>query len=159
MSLLRKAGVGLAGSSLAALSVVVSGPAAASTGGYTASGGGYSVPGGAFVATGGDLYGAMAVSQSIGKVTYALNYTDWNGADAAAVAACDTGDCKVVVHFSNACGAVARSNDGRFAGGWGPTKVEAESAATSALGSTGPSLGSSQANGRIVMSECTENAR
>ncbi|NNH68293.1 DUF4189 domain-containing protein [Nocardia uniformis] len=151
MSLLRKAGIGFAGSSLAALSVVAAGPAAAVESGYTVHGG--------FVATGGDLYGAMAVSQSVGKVTYALNYTDWNGADAAAVEACAAGDCRIVVHFSNACGAVARSDDGRFAGGWGPTKVEAESAAVSALGSQGPNLGSSQAGGKVVMAECTENAR
>ncbi|MBL1076504.1 DUF4189 domain-containing protein [Nocardia sp. 2] len=145
MSLLHKAGVGFAVSSLAA--IVGAGPAAADDG---------------FVAAGGDLYGAIAVSRSTFHVAYAVDYTNSGGADSAAVDGCGGGDCYAIVNFANACGAVSQSSDGRFGAGWAGTRVEAEQAALDNIKNGGGKLdlGSSQGAGaRVVMTACTSNAR
>ncbi|WP_405493882.1 DUF4189 domain-containing protein [Nocardia sp. NBC_00511] len=152
MSLLRKAGIGLAVTSMAAMGTVAAAGSASAADGEPV-----------FVATSGDLFGALALSQSTRNVVYAVNYTSWDSADAAAVSQCGGGDCQVVVHFANACGAVAVGGpDSRFGWAWAKSKVEAESAAMDVLnkGTQFPSTGS--AGGRqakVIMSVCTDNAK
>ena len=110
-----------------------------------------------------DLYGALAVSQSSGTVASAINHNSVGAADKAAVEQCRKSDCRVVVHFANACGAVAQGADHRFGWAWGPTRVEAERDAVAMLGLSAPpfpDLGSAIPRpARIVRSECTDNAR
>ncbi|MFI6866195.1 DUF4189 domain-containing protein [Nocardia sp. NPDC050406] len=148
MSLLRKACLGLAVSSMAAVGVVAAGPASAADGGFTA--------------TAGDLYGALALSKSTGNVAYAVNYGSYGAADNAAIAECGGGDCAVVVHFANACGAVAQGADTRFGWAWAATKVEAEKAATDVLGNSAPSFpdvgSASPRQAKVILSACTDNA-
>ncbi|MFI1912773.1 DUF4189 domain-containing protein [Nocardia sp. NPDC020380] len=150
MSLLRKAGVGLAVTSMAAMGAVSAGSASAAD----------NEP--VFVATSGDLYGALALSRSSGNVAYAVNYGGYDGADDAAVSKCGGGDCQVVVHFANACGAVAQGADTRFGWAWAPSKVEAESAAVDALGKSAPSFpdsgSASPRQAKVILSACTDNA-
>ncbi|MCU1647530.1 MAG: hypothetical protein JWN03_7805 [Nocardia sp.] len=150
MSLLRKAGMGLAITSMAAMGAIAAGPANAA-----------GIDGG-FKAASGDLYGALALSRSTGNVAYAVNYGNWDGADGAAVNKCGGGDCQVVVHFANACGSVAQGADSRFGWAWAATKGDAETAAVNALGTSAPAFpdtgsGSPRA-AKVVLSACTDNA-
>ncbi|MBF6180832.1 DUF4189 domain-containing protein [Nocardia otitidiscaviarum] len=149
MSLLRKTCLGLAVSSMATLGVVAAGPASAVDGGFTA--------------TAGDLYGALALSKSTGNVAYAVNYGSYGAADTAAIAECGGGDCEVVVHFANACGAVSQGADTRFGWAWAATKVEAEQAAIDVLGNSAPSFpdagSASPRQAKVILSACTDNAR
>ncbi|WP_459958454.1 DUF4189 domain-containing protein [Nocardia sp. IFM 10818] len=151
MSLLRKAGMGLAVTSMAAMGAVAAGPAHAAAEGE---------PG--FTATAGDLYGALALSRSTGNVAYAVNYTSWGSADSAAISKCGGGDCEVVVHFANACGAVAQGADTRFGWAWAPNKSEAETKAIEVLGTSAPAFpdtgSASPRQGKVILSACTENA-
>ncbi|WP_067564670.1 DUF4189 domain-containing protein [Nocardia sp. NBC_01503] len=151
MSLLRKAGMGLAITSMAAMGVMAAGPANAAE----------DQPG--FTATSGDLYGALALSRSTGNVAYAVNYGSWGGADGAAVNKCGGGDCEVVVHFANACGAVAQGADTRFGWAWAATKVDAEKGAIDVLGNSAPKFpdvgSASPRSAKVILSACTDNAR
>ncbi|MGW4351031.1 DUF4189 domain-containing protein [Nocardia sp. NPDC004582] len=151
MSLLRKAGVGLAVTSMAAMGTVAAGSASAAENGEPV-----------FIATSGDLYGALALSKSTGNVAYAVNYGNWDAADSSAVSQCGGGDCAVVVHFANACGAVAQGADTRFGWAWAPSKVEAESAAINVLGKSAPGFpdtgSSSPRQAKVILSACTDNA-
>ncbi|NKY86856.1 DUF4189 domain-containing protein [Nocardia veterana] len=111
----------------------------------------------------GDLHGAIAFSDSTGVVAAAANYADAPSADAAAKAHCGRGDCRVILDFSNGCGAVAQGADGRIAVGWGPTQTEAEKQARDFLGLSAPpfpDLGSASPRpATIALSSCTANAR
>ncbi|MBF6331042.1 DUF4189 domain-containing protein [Nocardia transvalensis] len=141
MSLLRKAAWCLSVPAAAGLTVVSAGPASAAD----------------------DLYGALSVSPSTGTVAYAVNHNSWATADAGANVKCGVYDCEVVVHFANACGAVAQGADRRFGGAWAPTKVEAERAAVESLGLSAPpfpDLGSASPRAaQVVLSACTDNAQ
>ncbi|MGV9818138.1 DUF4189 domain-containing protein [Nocardia xishanensis] len=76
--------------------------------------------------------------------------------------AVDARDCQVVVHFRNACGAVAQGADGRFGWAWDTTKGGAERAAIRVLGLSAPpfpDLGSASPRpASTVLSACTSNA-
>ncbi|GAA2499075.1 DUF4189 domain-containing protein [Nocardia seriolae] len=150
MSLLRNASMGLAVTSMAAMGTVATGTASAAD----------AEP--VFTAASGDLYGALALSKSTGNVAYAVNYGSWDSADGAAVEQCGGGDCAVVVHFANACGAVAQGADTRFGWAWAPSKSEAESSAINVLGKSAPSFpdtgSSSPRQAKVILSACTENA-
>ncbi|MBB5915930.1 hypothetical protein BJY24_004842 [Nocardia transvalensis] len=138
MSLVSRAAAVLAGVALAGFGVA--GPASAA----------------------GPLHGAIALSDSTGTVASAVNYNDAGPADAAANAHCGVGDCRVVLHFTDGCGAVAQGADRKVAVGWGPTKVEAEKQARDVLGLTAPpfpDLGSASPRpAQIVLNACTSNA-
>ncbi|MGV9414899.1 DUF4189 domain-containing protein [Nocardia sp. NPDC003693] len=151
MSLLRKAGMGLAIMSMAAMGAMAAGPASAAG----------EEP--VFTATAGDLYGALALSRSTGNVAYAVNYGSYGAAENAAIAKCGQSDCESVVRFANACGAVSQGADTRFGWAWAPTKAEAEKSATDVLGNSAPQfpdLGSSSPRAaKVILSACTDNAR
>ncbi|MGV9614012.1 DUF4189 domain-containing protein [Nocardia xishanensis] len=110
----------------------------------------------------GDLYGAMAISRSTGAVSYAVNYESLVAADAGAIDECGARDCQVVVHFRNACGAVAQGADGRYGWAWDATKGGAERAAIRVLGLSAPPLpdlgSASPRPASTVLSACTSNA-
>ncbi|UGT43271.1 DUF4189 domain-containing protein [Nocardia yamanashiensis] len=150
MSLLRKAGMGLAVTSMAAIGTVAAGPAKAAE-----------ADGPVFTAASGDLNGSLALSRSTRNVAYAVNYTKSGDADADALRQCGGGDCEVVVRFTNACGAVTADSNGAFGYAWAPTKVEAEKAATDVLGNKSfPDVGSASGrNTKVIVSVCTDNAR
>ncbi|WP_146161131.1 DUF4189 domain-containing protein [Nocardia sp. MDA0666] len=128
-----------------------------------AAGAGFAVAGAAGSAQAdGDLHGAIAYSDSSGVVAAATNFADAPSADAAARAHCGRGDCRVILDFSNGCGAVAQGADGRIAVGWGPTQVEAEKQARDFLGPSAPpfpDLGSASPRpATIALTSCTANA-
>lgn len=78
-----------------------------------------------------ERHGAIAYSES--KRTYGYSYDYDRSADAkrAAVKYCrdsvkgGASDCRVVISFWNACGAIALAKDGSYGADWGPTKKEA----------------------------------
>ncbi|MFJ1455175.1 DUF4189 domain-containing protein [Nocardia wallacei] len=138
MSLVSKAAVVLAGAAVAGFGVA--GPASAA----------------------GTLHGAIALSDSTGTVASAVNYDDPGAADAAANSHCGVRDCRVVLHFTDGCGAVAQGVDRKVAVGWGPTQAEAEKQARDVLGPSAPpfpDLGSASPRpATIVLHACTANA-
>ena len=111
----------------------------------------------------GDQHGAIAYSDSTHVVAAAANYADAPSADNAAKAHCGHGDCRIILDFSNGCGAVAQGADGRIAVGWGPTQTEAEKQARDFLGPSAPpfpDLGSASPRpATIALSSCTANAQ
>lgn len=111
----------------------------------------------------GDLHGAIAYSDGTGVVASAANYADAPSADTAALGHCGHGDCRIILDFTNGCGAVAQGANGRIAVGWGPTQTEAEKQARDFLGPSAPpfpDLGSASPRAAtIALSSCTTNAQ
>jgi hypothetical protein len=62
-------------------------------------------------------WGAIAVSPGTGRVGYSKGLNSPIEAQQAAVGLCKARDCRAVVNFTNACGAVAQSLDTSWA--WG----------------------------------------
>jgi hypothetical protein len=139
MSLSRKAALGLVVATIAGLSVAGAGTANANS----------------------DEYGAFSLSQGTGTVAYALNYSNYPAAVAAADAKCGRADCHNIIQMVNACGAVAQGADGRYAWNWAPSKSEAETSSVKSLGQSAPpfpDLGSASPRAaRVVLSGCTDN--
>lgn len=142
MTLSRKAALGLAVSSAAALIAAGAGSAQAA----------------------GDYYGSLALGEtpSASYVGGAWNYKNWDDSDRDAIKECGRGECRVVVRFANGCGAVAKSSDNKHGWAYGANKAEAERKAIEALGPLAPpfpNFGSSAPKtAKILMSECTINA-
>jgi hypothetical protein len=72
------------------------------------------------------VWGAIARSVSSGTLGGAYGYRDQRSAEQAAVQSCINNEnamtnCQVIVHFHNACGAVAQALDGSWGSGWGST--------------------------------------
>lgn len=79
-------------------------------------------------------YGALAVA-SDGSYGRAWDYSSASAADRAALDGCPRSDCKAVVDFANACGAIAYNpGTGVYWGGRGDTATEAENSAISNAG-------------------------
>jgi hypothetical protein len=62
-------------------------------------------------------WGAIAISPDTGRVGYSKGLNTAIAAEQAAVGLCNARDCRAVLNFSNACGAVAQSFDTSWA--WG----------------------------------------
>jgi len=75
-----------------------------------------------------DNFGAIAFSSSRGAVGYSYDYHSGNEAQQSALQSCGT-DCKIVVRFANACGALAVGTDGSYGTGWAGNRQDAESTA------------------------------
>jgi hypothetical protein len=75
-----------------------------------------------------DNFGAIAFSTSSGAIGYSYNYRSGNDAQESALQTCGN-NCKVVVWFTNACGALAVGADRRYGTGWAGNRQEAESTA------------------------------
>ncbi|WP_280400877.1 DUF4189 domain-containing protein [Nocardia carnea] len=163
---LSRALAGVAGMTCAtAITFVMAGPAGAAESGVAiARATGYQVASidGGFPAVDGNLYGALAISQSTATVASAVNYGSSAAADNAAVAECGVADCQVVVHFANACGAVAQGADYRFGWAWDANRAGAERRAVDVLGMSAPpfpDLGSASPRpARVILSACTDTA-
>ena len=67
-------------------------------------------------------YGAIAYSSSTGAKGYSYNYSTRSVAQLYAQRECEQrsgrGDCRVLVWFRNACGAVATSQNGAYGSAW-----------------------------------------
>src|SRR6476659_8351627 len=62
-------------------------------------------------------WGAIAISPDTGRVGYSKGLNSAADAQRAAIGLCNKRDCRAVLNFSNACGAVAQSRDSSW--GWG----------------------------------------
>jgi serine/threonine-protein kinase len=75
----------------------------------------------------GDRYGALAVSDLTQRWGSSHDLATQDSAEEAALRHCNADDCRVVVWFADACGAIARGPD-YVAWGLGMTRQEAEEA-------------------------------
>ncbi|MDX1882211.1 DUF4189 domain-containing protein [Mycolicibacterium sp. 120270] len=62
-------------------------------------------------------WGAIAISPGAGRVGYSKGLNSAIDAERAAIGLCQARDCRAVVNFTNACGAVAQSSNTYWA--WG----------------------------------------
>ncbi|MFD6353681.1 DUF4189 domain-containing protein [Nocardia tengchongensis] len=122
------------------------------------------VGGGTASAEGDDLYGAIAISKNavlqLDKSGWATNFPDAASAEAAALDACGTSKCTVVLTFQNTCAALVKRT-GRPGWAIAPSQVQAEKNAFGSLGPDEPlsSLSGTLETGSVVRSGCTSNAR
>ncbi|MFI9502924.1 DUF4189 domain-containing protein [Nocardia sp. NPDC052566] len=88
----------------------------------------------------GRYYGAIAVDNRTGTTGAGWNYSSWDRADARALSECGSSSCVVLARFVDGCGSIAESSgrDGKYAGGVGATRAEAERKAIEALGPLAP---------------------
>ena len=63
-------------------------------------------------------WGAIAISPTTGKVGYSKGFNSAIEAEQAAVGLCKARDCRAVVNFTKACGAVAQASNASWAWGW-----------------------------------------
>jgi hypothetical protein len=165
MNLSRKLAAAAVAACATALTFASAGPASAAESGVVIADiegfDAVSIDGG-YRAASGNLYGAMAISRGSGRVASAVNYASSGAADNGARVKCGAPDCDVVVHFANACGAVAQGADSRLGWSWAGTRGEAETNAVNALGMSAPpfpDLGSASPRpAHVVLSACTDNA-
>ena len=68
-------------------------------------------------------WGAIAISPDTGRVGYSKGLNSPIEAQQAAVGLCRARDCRAVVNFTNACGAVAQASDTSWA--WGRDRSSA----------------------------------
>lgn len=75
-----------------------------------------------------DEWGSIAFSPSTGATGYSYNYDTRRIAGEWAMSYCkeNAHDCRIVVNFQNACGAVAMGRNGGWGADWGPTRNSAE---------------------------------
>lgn len=75
----------------------------------------------------GNLYGAIAFSQSTGAHGYSYDYESRRSAERRALRECRQhgGGCKVATWFRNACGALAVGNRQGWGASWGDTRRQA----------------------------------
>ncbi|MEN9233488.1 MAG: DUF4189 domain-containing protein [Gloeomargarita sp. DG02_4_bins_56] len=88
----------------------------------------------------GDLFGAIAYNTTNGSYGYGFNFPDRASAEARAIQECEQvsqGECKVLVWFQNACGALARDQHNNAGSGWGETKEIAQKEAIASCRSIG----------------------
>jgi serine/threonine-protein kinase len=80
----------------------------------------------------GDLYGAIAYSQSTKAYGWATDYASQEEAEAGAMSACKdrASDCKSAIWFRNACGALSVGSDGGWGADWGADEQAARNKAT-----------------------------
>lgn len=72
-------------------------------------------------------WGSIAYSPKTGAVGYSHNYDSSSLAGEWAMSYCDSSDCRVVVNFHDACGALAVGSRGGWGAAWGTTRSRAES--------------------------------
>ncbi|UJW87788.1 DUF4189 domain-containing protein [Devosia sp. SL43] len=78
-------------------------------------------------------WGSIAYSPRTGATGYSYNYDTKGIAQAWAMSYCkeSASDCRIVVNFQNACGAVAVGRNGGWGADWGPSRRSAEANAIS----------------------------
>ncbi|KAB2845696.1 MAG: DUF4189 domain-containing protein [Hyphomicrobiaceae bacterium] len=72
--------------------------------------------------------GAIAISQSTGRLGWSYDFRTRGEAENAALRECSKGasDCTVPLWFCNACGAIATTSDLGYGTGWATTRSQAE---------------------------------
>ena len=78
-----------------------------------------------------DHYGAIAYSPTNGKYGYTYDYGTRASAEEAALRNCNDADCRLVLWFVNACGALAIGDGYAWGAGWASSQSEAENIAMS----------------------------
>ena len=75
-----------------------------------------------------DKCGAIAVSQSTGRLGWSYDFNNRGEAEQAALRECSKGasDCTVPLWFCNACGAIATTSDLGYGTGWAKDRAQAE---------------------------------
>ncbi len=88
-------------------------------------------------------WGAIAISPDTGRVGYSKGLNSAADAQQAAIGLCNKRDCRAVLNFTNACGAVAQSRDTSW--GWGQDHSSAGAANRALIHAvnTAPAVGSS----------------
>lgn len=85
-----------------------------------------------------EYFGAISFSQSTRANGYSYDYKTKEAAQTAANRQCESysgaGDCKSVIWFKNACGALATDPNGAYGSGWSANRSEAESIALNSCG-------------------------
>lgn len=76
----------------------------------------------------GNNFGAIAFSQTSGRVGYSYDYASSGDAARSAVNSCGQ-DCRLVLWFGNACGALAVGSGHGYGSGWANDHVDAENIA------------------------------
>jgi serine/threonine-protein kinase len=71
-------------------------------------------------------FGAIAYSASTQRWGYSKDFSSREGAERRAITECNAGDCVVKVWFGNACGAIAKAQNGSVGWGWDNSKAVAE---------------------------------
>lgn len=88
---------------------------------------------GAAQAQSGNIYGAIAYSNTTGVYGYSHNYPNRGSAQSRALGECHAGGgggaCQVVIWFYNACGAIATGSSYGWGAGYAPTRQQASSIA------------------------------
>jgi hypothetical protein len=74
-------------------------------------------------------WGAIAISPTTGKVGYSHYLNSAIEAEQAAVGLCKAQDCRAVVNFTNACGAVAQALNTSWGWGWDRNSTGAQNRA------------------------------
>ncbi len=76
-------------------------------------------------------WGAIAYSPETHALGYTSNYSTKPAAESNALAYCDdhASDCRIVVYFHDACGALAVGPHGGWGSNWGNSRASAEAAA------------------------------
>lgn len=92
-------------------------------------------------------FGAIAFSQASGSVGYSYDYASSDDAARSAVNSCGQ-DCRVVIWFGNACGALAVGSGQAYGSGWAGTQNDAENIAMN-------SCSANTSNCRVVRWICT----
>ncbi|MBP1857335.1 DUF4189 domain-containing protein [Rhizobium herbae] len=78
-----------------------------------------------------DSFGAISLSPATGATGWSHDYSSRWEAEDVAQSHCykNAGDCRVAIWFKNACGAVARGDDGGWGANWGAESRQAQRAA------------------------------
>ncbi len=88
-----------------------------------------------------DYYGAIAYSPRSAAYGVTYNISTRSNAERRAIRECasrtNARDCRVLIWFRNACGAVANSPDGAYGSGWADTRARAEAYAVSVCSRNG----------------------
>lgn len=81
-----------------------------------------------------DNYGAIAITPDGESWGYSFDYPTREQAEKRALEECGLSNCRVQVWFKNACGAVARNEEGKLGWAWADTRKQAEAEAVAACG-------------------------
>jgi putative alpha-1,2-mannosidase len=83
-------------------------------------------------------WGAIAISPDTGKAGYSQGFNSATEAEQAAVGLCKARDCRAVVNFTKACGAVAQAPNASWAWGWDYSSPGAQKKALISCSQYGP---------------------
>jgi serine/threonine-protein kinase len=81
-----------------------------------------------------DSFGAIAITPDASVWGYAYNHPTRAEAERQALEECGQADCQVKLWFKNACGAIAKDDQGNLGWAWAETRTQAEAEAISSCG-------------------------